>query len=121
MSAANPLSPLPPDPAASHRFCVAPMMDWTDRHCRSFHRVLTRRARLYSEMLTSGAVLHGDRPHLMGFSEAEQPLALQLGGVQLLRGARQVPGARHAPEMEQVVEIELLDVHRSFFNIEKFG
>ena len=64
----------------SHAFCVAPMMDWTDRHCRSFHRVLSRRARLYSEMLTSGAVLHGDRAHLMGFSEAEQPLALQLGG-----------------------------------------
>ncbi len=56
------------------------MMDWTDRHCRSFHRVLTRRARLYSEMLTSGAVLHGDRSHLMGFAPSEQPLALQLGG-----------------------------------------
>ena len=56
------------------------MMDWTDRHCRSFHRVLSRRARLYSEMLTSGAVIHGDRAHLLGFSDAEAPLALQLGG-----------------------------------------
>ncbi|MCA1953466.1 MAG: tRNA-dihydrouridine synthase, partial [Hyphomicrobiales bacterium] len=50
------------------RFSVAPMMDWTDRHCRFFHRLLTRRARLYTEMLTSGAVLHGDRARLLGFS-----------------------------------------------------
>jgi tRNA-dihydrouridine synthase A len=56
------------------------MMDWTDRHCRSFHRILTRRTRLYSEMLTSGAVIHGDRPHLLAFDAGEQPLALQLGG-----------------------------------------
>ncbi|MCA1999763.1 MAG: tRNA dihydrouridine(20/20a) synthase DusA [Hyphomicrobiales bacterium] len=62
------------------RFSVAPMMDWTDRHCRFFHRLLTRRARLYTEMLTSGAVLHGDRARLLGFSAEEQPVALQLGG-----------------------------------------
>ena len=61
-------------------FSVAPMMDWTDRHCRSFHRVLTKRALLYSEMLTAGAVLHGDRDHLLGFDPDEQPVALQLGG-----------------------------------------
>jgi tRNA-dihydrouridine synthase A len=60
--------------------CVAPMMDWTDRHCRVFHRHLTRRARLYTEMLTSGAVIHGDRPRLLGFDRSEHPVALQLGG-----------------------------------------
>ena len=55
-------------------------MDWTDRHCRSFHRTLTRRARLYTEMVTTAAVLHGDRERLLGFDPGEQPLALQLGG-----------------------------------------
>ncbi|MEI7444614.1 MAG: tRNA dihydrouridine(20/20a) synthase DusA [Burkholderiales bacterium] len=62
------------------RFSVAPMMDWTDRHCRSFHRRLSRRARLYTEMVTTGAVLHGDLERLLGFDPAEQPVALQLGG-----------------------------------------
>jgi tRNA-dihydrouridine synthase A len=56
------------------------MMDWTDRHCRAFHRVLSARARLYTEMLTTGAVLHGDRERLLAFDPAEHPLALQLGG-----------------------------------------
>jgi len=65
---------------ASWRFCVAPMMDWTDRHCRYFHRLLAPHARLYTEMVTSGAVLHGDRERLLGFSPAESPVALQLGG-----------------------------------------
>lgn len=64
----------------SHRFCVAPMMDWTDRHCRFFHRQLTRRALLYTEMVTAQAVLHGDRERLLGFDACEHPLALQLGG-----------------------------------------
>ena len=63
-----------------HRFCVAPMMDWTDRHCRFFHRQLTRRALLYTEMVTADAVIHGDRARLIGFDAAEQPVALQLGG-----------------------------------------
>jgi tRNA-dihydrouridine synthase A len=63
-----------------HRFSVAPMMDWTDRHCRVFHRLLTRRARLYTEMLTAGAIIHGDRARLLGFDASEHPLALQLGG-----------------------------------------
>jgi tRNA-dihydrouridine synthase A len=63
-----------------HKFCVAPMMDWTDRHCRFFHRLLTRRALLYTEMVTAEAVLHGDRGRLLGFSPAEHPVALQLGG-----------------------------------------
>ncbi|MHA7873037.1 MAG: tRNA dihydrouridine(20/20a) synthase DusA, partial [Hyphococcus sp.] len=61
-------------------FCVAPMMDGTDRHCRYFHRLLTKRARLYTEMVTAKAVLHGDRDHLLGFDPSEHPVALQLGG-----------------------------------------
>lgn len=56
------------------------MMDWTDRHCRVFHRILTRRARLYTEMVTTGAVIHGDRARLLGFDASEHPVALQLGG-----------------------------------------
>ena len=56
------------------------MMDWTDRHCRAFHRVLTGRALLYTEMVTTGAILHGPRDRLLGFSEAEHPVSLQLGG-----------------------------------------
>jgi tRNA-dihydrouridine synthase A len=64
----------------TYRFLIAPMMDWTDRHCRFFHRILTRRARLYTEMLTTGAILHGDRERLLGFDRAEHPLAVQLGG-----------------------------------------
>jgi tRNA-dihydrouridine synthase A len=62
------------------KFSVAPMMEWTDRHCRFFHRLLTRRALLYTEMLTTGAVLHGDRARLLRFDAAEHPVALQLGG-----------------------------------------
>jgi tRNA-dihydrouridine synthase A len=62
------------------RVCIAPMMDWTDRHCRAFHRVLTRRALLYSEMLTADAIIHGDRERLLGFDAVEHPVALQLGG-----------------------------------------
>jgi tRNA-dihydrouridine synthase A len=64
----------------SHRFCIAPMMEWTDRHCRFFHRLLTRRALLYTEMLATGAVLHGDRARLLRYDAAEHPLALQVGG-----------------------------------------
>src|SRR6185369_5220108 len=63
-----------------HRFAIAPMMEWTDRHCRFFHRTLTRRALLYTEMITTGAVLRGDRARLLGFDPAEHPVALQLGG-----------------------------------------
>ncbi|MGJ5177509.1 tRNA dihydrouridine(20/20a) synthase DusA [Bradyrhizobium oligotrophicum] len=62
------------------RFSVAPMMDWTDRHCRVFHRLLSRRALLYTEMVTTGAVIHGDRQRLLGFDASEHPVALQLGG-----------------------------------------
>jgi len=64
----------------NRRFCVAPMMEWTDRHCRFFHRLLTRRALIYTEMLTTGAVLRGDRARLLGFDPFEHPVALQLGG-----------------------------------------
>jgi len=61
-------------------FAVAPMMDWTDRHCRVLHRLLSARARLYTEMVTADAILHGDRERLIGFSAVEHPVALQLGG-----------------------------------------
>ena len=63
-----------------YRFSIAPMMEWTDRHCRFFHRLLTRRALSYTEMITTGAVLHGDRGRLLAFDPAEHPVALQLGG-----------------------------------------
>ena len=62
------------------RFSIAPMMEWTDRHCRFFHRLLTRRALIYTEMLTTGAVLRGDRARLLSFDPFEHPVALQLGG-----------------------------------------
>ena len=62
------------------RLCVAPMMDWTDRHCRFFHRLLTRRARLYTEMVTADAIVFGPREKLIGFDAFEHPVALQLGG-----------------------------------------
>jgi tRNA-dihydrouridine synthase A len=64
----------------SHRFAVAPMMEWTDRHCRFFHRLLTRRALLYTEMITTGAVLHGDAARLLRHDPSEHPVAVQLGG-----------------------------------------
>lgn len=66
--------------AESLRLSVAPMMDWTDRHCRVFHRLLAPNARLYTEMVHANAVIHGDRERLLGFDPVEQPLALQLGG-----------------------------------------
>jgi tRNA-dihydrouridine synthase A len=62
------------------RVSVAPMMDWTDRHCRYFHRLLSRRALLYTEMVTTGALLHGDVPRHLRFHDVEHPVALQLGG-----------------------------------------
>jgi tRNA-dihydrouridine synthase A len=65
---------------SASRFAVAPMMDWTDRHCRYFHRLLTRRALLYTEMVTTGAVLYGDHGRLLRFDPAEHPVAIQLGG-----------------------------------------
>jgi tRNA-dihydrouridine synthase A len=76
---------------STHKFAIAPMMEWTDRHCRYFHRLLTRRALLYTEMLTTGAVLHGDRARLLRFDPSEHPVAVQLGGCDpgaLAAGAR---------------------------------
>ncbi len=67
-------------PGQEFRFSVAPMMDWTDRRCRAFHRLMTRRARLYTEMVTADAVVFGPRERLIGFDAAEHPVALQLGG-----------------------------------------
>ncbi|MGL4860546.1 MAG: tRNA-dihydrouridine synthase, partial [Enterobacteriaceae bacterium] len=62
-----------------NRFSVAPMLDWTDRHCRYFHRLLTRHTLLYTEMVTTGAILHGKGDYL-AFAPEEHPIALQLGG-----------------------------------------
>jgi tRNA-dihydrouridine synthase A len=62
------------------RLSVAPMMDWTDRHCRYFHRLITRDTLLYTEMVTTGALLHGNQPRHLDFSDEEHPVALQLGG-----------------------------------------
>ena len=62
------------------RLSVAPMMDWTDRHCRYFHRLMTKRAMLYTEMVTAPAILHGPRDRLLAYSDAEHPAALQMGG-----------------------------------------
>jgi tRNA-dihydrouridine synthase A len=64
----------------AHRFSIAPMMDWTDRHCRTFHRLMTRRALIYTEMITTGAILHGNRARLLRYDPFEHPVALQLGG-----------------------------------------
>jgi tRNA-dihydrouridine synthase A len=69
----------------SHTFCVAPMMEWTDRHCRVLHRLLTRNALLYTEMVTAEAVLRGNRDRLLGFDSSEHPVALQLGGAEPAR------------------------------------
>ena len=64
----------------AHRFCVAPMLDWTDRHCRFFHRLISQHALLYTEMVTTGALIHGDHHRFLQFNAAEKPLAFQLGG-----------------------------------------
>ena len=66
--------------ATARRFSVAPMMDWTDRHCRVLHRLLTRHALLFTEMVTSAALVHGDPDRHLRFNDMEQPVAVQLGG-----------------------------------------
>lgn len=68
------------NPFSTHRFSVAPMLDWTDTHCRYFHRLLSRHALLYTEMVTTGAIIHGNRQRHLQFNAEEHPLALQLGG-----------------------------------------
>jgi tRNA-dihydrouridine synthase A len=70
----------PPENNSPWRLCVAPMMDWTDRHCRVFHRLVAPNARLYTEMVTTGALIHGNKARHLDFSEIEHPVALQLGG-----------------------------------------
>lgn len=67
-------------PIKAMRFAVAPMMEWTDRHCRSFHQLLSRHATLYTEMVTAAAIIHGPRERLLGFDEAEHRVVVQLGG-----------------------------------------
>lgn len=71
------LKPIPPD---RWKLSVAPMMDWTDKNCRYFHRLLSSNALLYTEMVTTGALIHGDVPRHLRYNEQEHPLALQLGG-----------------------------------------
>ncbi|MCB1675085.1 MAG: tRNA dihydrouridine(20/20a) synthase DusA [Halioglobus sp.] len=77
--------------ASPWRFCIAPMLDWSDHHCRFFWRLLTRRALLYTEMVTTGALIHGDRERFLHYDDCEHPVALQLGGsdpAELARCAR---------------------------------
>ena len=76
------MNPVQPDSAVplSHRFCVAPMMEWTDRHCRYFLRLISRRTMLYTEMVIADAVLYGNRDRVLGFDPAERSVGLQLGG-----------------------------------------
>ncbi|WP_431066716.1 tRNA dihydrouridine(20/20a) synthase DusA [Methylotuvimicrobium sp.] len=69
-----------PEIITPRRFCVAPMLDWTDRHCRYFYRLMSKHAYLYSEMITTGALLHGDRDRFLQYHPDENPLACQLGG-----------------------------------------
>ena len=64
----------------NHKFCIAPMMDWSDHHCRYFWRLITKEALLYTEMVTTGALIHGDRARFLHFNDTEHPVALQLGG-----------------------------------------
>jgi tRNA-dihydrouridine synthase A len=74
-----------------YKFCVAPMMEWTDGYCRRFHRALSRKARLYTEMVTAAALIHGPRAKLLDFDPSEHPVALQIGGAEpqeLARAAR---------------------------------
>ncbi|HET7772813.1 MAG TPA: tRNA dihydrouridine(20/20a) synthase DusA [Burkholderiaceae bacterium] len=78
--AESPISTPLSRPPSPWRLTVAPMMDWTDRHCRAFHRLISPNARLYTEMVTTGALLHGDVPRHLDFNGSEHPVALQLGG-----------------------------------------
>ncbi|MFT5447720.1 MAG: tRNA-dihydrouridine synthase A [Gammaproteobacteria bacterium] len=91
--------------ALEHLFCVAPMMDATDRHCRYFLRQLSRHALLYTEMITTGAILHGDRESLLGFDAAEHPLALQVGGSVPADMARTAQIAQEAGYLEVNINV----------------
>ena len=96
MSSSSTPSPGQDRYAASLRLSVAPMMDWTDTHCRVFHRILAPGARLYTEMVHANAVVLGDRERLLGFDPVEQPVALQLGG-SLLNLIWSFTGVNQAP------------------------
>lgn len=89
--------------SASHRFCVAPMLDWTDRHFRYFARGLSRHTRLYTEMITTGALLHGDALRFLRHDDCEHPLALQLGGSDPLQLAQ----CAHLAEEAGMQEVNL--------------
>src|SRR3546814_8233311 len=93
--------PSPQPDAASLRLSVAPMMDWTDTHCRVFHRLLAPHARLYTEMVHANAVIHGDRDRLLAMDPVEHPVALQLGGSEpgLLRSEE------HTSELQSLMRI----------------
>jgi len=80
----------------AHRFCIAPMMEWTDTHCRVLHRLLTRHALLYTEMVTAEAIIRGNRQRLLGYDPSEHPVAVQLGGSD---PARLAEAAKLAAEM----------------------
>ena len=69
-----------PETITPRKFCVAPMLDWTDRHCRYFYRLMSNHTYLYTEMITTGALLHGDRDRFLQYHPDENPLACQLGG-----------------------------------------
>jgi tRNA-dihydrouridine synthase A len=92
------MTPMTADPQTAtqtaHRLSVAPMMDWTDRHCRVFHRLMTRRAMLYTEMVTAPAIVHGPKARLLDYADVEHPVALQLGGSDPAEHARAVQIAR---------------------------
>src|SRR4029079_19317140 len=100
---AAPNTEIQPKTVAAHRFSVAPMMERTDRHCRYFLRLMSKRALLYTEMVTADAVLHGDRERLLGFDASEHPVALQLGG----RGPRKRAEASRIGEEFGYDEINL--------------
>ncbi len=87
----------------SHRFCVAPMLDWTDKHCRYFHRLLSKKALLYTEMVTTGALIHGNAQRFLAFNTEEHPVALQLGG----SNSRELAICAKMAQMEGYDEVNL--------------
>ena len=103
MQQSAPSSPVLSRPGPSRRFCVAPMMEWTDRHYRTFARLISRHTLLYTEMVTTGAILNGDRARFLGYGPQEQPLALQLGG----SDARELAQCARLAEQEGYAEVNL--------------
>jgi hypothetical protein len=99
------------------KFCIAPMMEWTDRHCRFFHRLLTRRALIYTEMITTGAVLHGPRARLLAHDPAEHPVSLQLGGCD----PRQLAECARIAEAFGYDEVNLNAGQHPTFHLRRYG